>query len=528
MRGGRNLATLMAIVVAVLACWPAKAAEEPGTPGAGGGGGRIERPSESAVVKVGDKRYTVIHRNRIAIDPAEYEGKPGWFLVPGWRKIPPKNIDERREWVERLNKAMKSVNPEWKEWKPLPGTKTPLACHSYAASYAADWWMYRAGGKDPAALSYVDIYNGLRHHGFNPRELAVLYRYIHWLRKKVPPDRRRWPDSFTVIPLMKDFVTREPINYGIYSYAWLLFDPPAAYELPDDVARDLSLEQREKVEKELGLNLHYRIERGRYFMDTPPVQLFNHYLRFSGEREAAILKKALRKYGVVLARIMTTAPGRYAFRMGVHAVLLIGYGRLPAGAVYAARAIPPRRERGGGNPLTAVVRMADPLLNKKPRDPPEPVDVFIYMDEYGDVEPHERTYMDSEGGLYHKPTYNAAPIREIKEAVVFPHQLHLEKYEWLDEGQKVRVVVTTSFGRTISPADEETTVEAFASNRSLPVEADDDAILVTSGEILPPAPLTVRVKACGFGEWTFMIPPPKRKEEPMDFSEPYLELRNSE
>ncbi len=411
---------------------------------------RIYRNEFYRKVKYKGREYSILYSSRIGVNPSEYEGKEGWYFIPGWDRIPPKDMDDDGEWLEHLNRVMRKYDPEWKDWEWHGGDLTPLTCESYAATYIPDWWEWYITGK-PTERRYRNIFNGFEERGFSPRELSEYFRYVAGM----PKDERRklgLKDTFRLIPLMKDSVNGEPINYGIGSYSCLLCSPPRVEGLVDTMVRHLPKETIRKIEKELDVQLIYTCEgRRKYFMDSPPLQLFNHQVRLSDAADARKLRDALRKFGVIYARIITTPPKRYFFNVGYHGVAVVGYGKFPAGLLYEARGIAPPGEVGGDGIVGSAARLVDRFIHEPPRDPDEPKDVFVIMEEFGPVRGEEGGFNVGEKGVFRKPTFQVEDTKEIKEAYAFPHQLVLRDVVWHEDA--VEMSVYNTFDRPV-PLDD--------------------------------------------------------------------------
>ncbi|MGM0440879.1 MAG: hypothetical protein ACQEQC_00425 [Elusimicrobiota bacterium] len=261
------------------------------------------------------------------------------FLIDEYDKIPYKNLQEKKAWINSVNKAYDL------KWNYMPGSRAVSAkCMSYAASYISDWFKIRNSSPPYKFNSYISYLRGEEELGMNPRVLEILYnkRAVEKKREQyakqppleeddelnleeIPscPITRLWykeaqdlksslkgseatlsgAGAYKKIPFFTDDVTGEPMNSSLEGFAKVLSSEWEPGQLRDPVIKDFE----------------YNIHRN-------PSGIKDYEVLFSANTGAdeKTLINALESRGIVLAGIIYRNFG-VPLDISVHSVAIIGY-----------------------------------------------------------------------------------------------------------------------------------------------------------------------------------------------------------
>ncbi|PKL44481.1 MAG: hypothetical protein CVV42_19385 [Candidatus Riflebacteria bacterium HGW-Riflebacteria-2] len=209
------------------------------------------------------------------------------FFIRDWNKLPHKNQEESQERVDEVNTFL--TKKKWSYVKALP----VLACLSFATSTVADWWAMEYGWDLP---EYYNFYNGKSEHGFNPRELEVVYI-------------KRSKESWTSYPMapVPDLIHKRPFPAANPGYARLLTN-----------------QEEGKIDDTILPHITYYYTKDKYPFE-------NKWLKFkrklkSNSRYTKELIAAIHAHGPLLTQIEFSKFIR-AVLPGVHGVVIVGYGK---------------------------------------------------------------------------------------------------------------------------------------------------------------------------------------------------------
>ncbi len=286
-----------------------------------------------------------------------YPVNPEWadFTIENYDKIPYKNLQERGEWISRVNDAYNL------QWDHLPGRRAVSGkCLSYAASYIADWFKIKNSDPPYDFNPYVNYLRGERELGMNPRVLEILSDKLGQKspeekpresvkhdteqekasqeRRIAPSQRAVRPDDIPGCPMasvgaelvqtrvqnyvdtretrqqrsqrqqienpfLRDSVTGEQMDMALENYAEVLSSEWPSRQIEDPVIRDFI----------------YDIHRN-------PSGIKDYKVLFQTNRDAdeEIVKEALKKDGIILAGIIYRSLG-LPVATSVHSAAIIGY-----------------------------------------------------------------------------------------------------------------------------------------------------------------------------------------------------------
>ena len=302
----------------------------------------------------------------IPVEPVDH---PSWTFVRGAQdEMPYKTQEERKAWLTQLNEKYKPERP----LEAFTGRRTGTSkCMSVAASYVADWWCTQVGRELP---TYTNGVGGQKEYGHNPRRLESIF----YLRNKDEGSPFNW--DFQTAPFGKDRVTGERVPFSMRSYARILTETDAS-----------------SFSDSLFPSVRYEYFDNPFAMDDGPVFL---YKRASYDEEK--LKEALNTWGPLLAQHTSRSKeGRPKRFVGIHGVVLVGYGEL--------------------NGRT----------------------VFVYRESFG--ENSSRYLEDSFGG----PRLRAFSLPFLYQAIAFPHRLELDLNSETDDNghSSISIAVATNRGQ---------------------------------------------------------------------------------
>ncbi len=300
-----------------------------------------------------------------------YPVNPEWadFMIEDYDKIPYKNLQEREEWINTVNKVYNL------DWEHLPGERAVSGkCLSYASSYVGDWFKIKNTTPPYNFNFYISFLRGEEELGLNPRILEILYagyegetqkersKEVRKESNKNKQDRRgketrimpameicpagqmtmimgaqyaknlfaRDGDMFT--NFLRDSVTGEDMDMTLEKYAKVLSSKWEPRQIKDPVIRDFI----------------YDIHRN-------PSGITDYKVLFSSNREAdeQVLKNALRTHGIVLAGIIYRTFGM-PLENSIHSAAIIGYKEVEGKTHFIYKEVfgeydwdEPETERGG-------------------------------------------------------------------------------------------------------------------------------------------------------------------------------------
>ena len=190
------------------------------------------------------------------------------------------------DWIDYIND---NYNPKGLNWD-RGGNDISMKCLSFASSTMADWITLQSRG---VLYNYTNILNNRTESGHNWREMEQVY----FNRVSI------FDPKYDFFPILDDiFVTHEDVPYDIEGYADIIIDPPSWYQRPDS-------------ELNYPKNFNYTVEPDEYLsgFEYEPIPT-----------SESRIKNALNKYGILYAHVKNKI-GR--FRLPIHAVVLIGYGK---------------------------------------------------------------------------------------------------------------------------------------------------------------------------------------------------------
>lgn len=309
---------------------------------------------------------------RYALDlsavPAEFLN-----ILPGYADLPHKNQEETREWVERINEAIRAKNAgrrgsRIREWA-YDGTpnEPPYACLSYGISTVMDWWSQQCGDGLP---TYSSSIHGREERGWDPRTFELEYFY------RASTGRGDYALFSRQLPVERDPVRRISVPYSPHGYA------------------EIAVETRDYANPDPYTGQVYRFDAARNPMEGRYVQLFsNRILRsHTPDKYAKALAEAIDRWGIAYVQLEQTERPRM---FGAHSVGVIGYFCMEMGGRY--------------------LRCAD---NRTDADWARTA-FFVVHDSFGDF-PADKVRA-ADGGS----AYRAVRIGSVDEAYVFPHSLRV-------------------------------------------------------------------------------------------------------
>ncbi|MGM0440880.1 MAG: hypothetical protein ACQEQC_00430 [Elusimicrobiota bacterium] len=279
-----------------------------------------------------------------------YPVNPEWsdFVIDKYDKIPDKNLQEKKEWINKVNKAY-GLN-----WNHLPGERAVSGkCLSYAASYISDWFKIKNSTPPYEFNYYISYLRGEKETGMNPRVLELLYgdrikkneqkieeKFTEVAqesekeklkqaekegKKVVPPGpeicplgqmaavlaRQRVQNMLAKsgdfgtggLNLFKDSVTGEVMTSNLETYAEILSSDWESQELQDKLIRDFE-----------------------YNIFKNPSGIKEYEVLFSSNAGAneQVMKEALEDRGIILAGIIYRTFG-LPLEHSIHSAAVIGY-----------------------------------------------------------------------------------------------------------------------------------------------------------------------------------------------------------
>ena len=343
----------------------------------------------------------------IPVDIADALRQGFTFVGEDPRSLPLKTQEERHQQISWINQ-----NFDLDLGTELGRRSGTSKCLSVATSYAADWWAVHTG-HTPGY--YTNPIGGQREYGFNPRMIESIF----YQRAQI--EGGFLSGDFRMAPLSGDKVTGEPIPFSVRGYARILTETQEAITADNLAPQIFSYETRVNhfymdqpplliqigpVGVLGGFNTWQDMQRAK--SPSPSYTLAQHY----GEAVAPEqLAKALDTWGPLLVQHRPRTPRGNPlvalFGLGIHTVLMVGYGR----------------------------DSSDQML-------------FVYRESFG---PCTHTYIEDS---YLGPSYRMMPISYFRGAIAFPHHLY-PKLESINENSKALQVdlrVTTNRERDpISP-----------------------------------------------------------------------------
>lgn len=358
----------------------------------------------------------------IPIDPHD----PRWTFIDGTvDDMPSKTQEERVEritWFNETHGAATGVTLKSKKVRRI----ATLKCTSVATSYAADWWTVRTG---KALSTFVNAVGGQKGYGFDPRIVEARFFQLR-------QDRSIWSrimGNWKTAPFTKDPVTGEGVPFSPRGLALslcsmekgILADPlvPSLRQYPVE-ANHFNMDARPVVTQIFTTGMFPKMtiaydQKHASEADFPFSLAPNYGEPVNGEG----LARALDTWGPHLAQHMqrTYFGGKARTSltgMGVHCVLLVGYG------MYEGR------------------------LH------------FIYRETFGNG---SAGYLEDS---FLGPAFRIMPAEYFNEAIAFPHRLYLEMkklHTGADAALVADLTITTNRRRDpLSPDAFQVTVDGRA------------------------------------------------------------------